>query len=106
MQTERIAKGVRFHSPRTELSLASVPGTMTINHEELTGNNIGGPIQLRTEAKNVQFERIAGDISIEDNNAEIELHPTTVGTINVVNHKGPIRLHLPPNANATLSART
>ena len=106
MQTERIPKGVHFHSPRTELALASVEGRMAIDSEEVNGERISGPIQLRTHAKNIQFGEVAGDVSIEDNDAEIEVQSKTPGNIVITNHKGPIRLLLPPNTNASLSART
>jgi len=106
MTVERIQKKVHFHSPRSEMEIGDVRGHLNIGNDDVEGDDIGGPIQLRTEAKNIRLQNFSGDLSIQDSNGKIELEPKKLGTITVANHDEGIDLLLPDNAHAAISART
>src|SRR5271154_3089223 len=66
-----IAAPVHFHSTRTDLEVASIPGDLAIDSGDLQLNNATGPARISTSAKDVECSAISGDLRVEDGDGEI-----------------------------------
>ncbi|HEY0565367.1 MAG TPA: DUF4097 family beta strand repeat-containing protein [Terriglobales bacterium] len=107
MHLQKIGKGVRFHSSRTDLELAKVEGEMEMSSGDLHATSIQGPVRLVTRSKNVNLERVSGDVDLENQNANVEIEPASpVGNVRVQNARGEITFTAPSNANFVLEARS
>jgi DUF4097 and DUF4098 domain-containing protein YvlB len=108
MNISRVAKPVRFQSSRTDLEIAKVDGEMTMESGDLRVTQLSGPVTLRTKSKDVHFDNFAGDLNLDDTNAEIDVRITKlpVGSIDITNRNGQISLTLPDKASASIDAET
>lgn len=107
MTLTHISKGVSFHSSRTDMELAALPGELTIESGEVRGKNLGGPVSLATRSKEITLEDIAGDLKIENSNGSVTYHAgKKLGQVDITNNRANVELSLPPNASFQLDART
>ncbi|MBV9669381.1 MAG: hypothetical protein JOZ43_00365 [Acidobacteriales bacterium] len=106
MRLQKIDKGVHFHSSRTDLELAKVEGELTMSSGDLQGTQVAGPVRVITRSKDIHFQRISGDVDIENQNASVELEPESpVGNVRVHNSRGPIEFVAPSGSGFVLQAR-
>jgi DUF4097 and DUF4098 domain-containing protein YvlB len=100
-----VSSQVHYRSTRTGIELASLPGDLTLDSDDLQVDNALGPVTITTRSKDVACTQIAGNAHLEDNNGEISLSTAgQPGTIQIENHNGRINLNLPANASFTLQA--
>ena len=105
---EKIGKGIRFKSSRTDLEFAKLDGSFVMDSGDLRADGIGGPVRLDTRSKDIHLEGVSGDVHLENRNGEVELHPdpkAPLGNIEISNKSGPIRVTLPSTASFQLDAR-
>jgi hypothetical protein len=101
----KIGKGVRFKSSRTDLEFVKLEGDMMMSRGDLRARNLTGPFRIDTRSKDIHLDDTVGDIRIENEHADVELHPKQVANIEVSNRSGGIRLVVPGNANFEVNAR-
>jgi DUF4097 and DUF4098 domain-containing protein YvlB len=106
MELARIAKQVHFNTSRTDLQFNRLDGEFNMQPDDLRANGLTGPFRLETKSKTVHLEDTTGDIHIQNRNASIELHPKSVGAIDVSNVHGEIKIALPANAAFQLDAQS
>ncbi len=107
VQLSKVGKTVRFKSSRTDMEFARLDGDFNMEQGDLRANSLVGPFRLHTRSKDIHLEDISGDINVENENAEVELHPKSpLGNVTVANHKGSIRFVVPPNANYQVDAHS
>jgi DUF4097 and DUF4098 domain-containing protein YvlB len=108
VNVEKIAKGVRFKSSRTDLEFARLNGSFVMDSGDLRADGVAGPLRLDTRSKDIHLEDVSGDVHLENRNGEVELHPdpkSPLGNIEISNKSGAIRVTLPSTANFQLDAR-
>lgn len=102
----KIAKGVHFHSARTEMEFGKIEGEMNMTTGELQATSVAGPVRVVTRSKDLHLQQVSGDVDLEDENASIELQPQMpLGAIRVQNKRGSIEFVAPDNSNFVLQAR-
>lgn len=107
LKLKDIAKGLRFHSSRTDLEIVKIDGDFDMSSGDLSANSITGPVRLVTRDKDIHLKEVTGDVHIENRNASVELSPSLpIGNVWVQNSSGSIDFAVPPNANFTLRAST
>jgi DUF4097 and DUF4098 domain-containing protein YvlB len=100
-----IAAPVHFHSSRTDLEVASIPGDLSIDSGDLQLNNATGPARISTSAKDVECTGIAGDLHVEDGDGDISVGAIApVGELQIHNRNGAIHLTVPQGAGFQLQA--
>jgi DUF4097 and DUF4098 domain-containing protein YvlB len=100
-----IASPVRFHSSRTDLEVASIPGDLSIDKGDLQLNNATGPAKISTSAKDIECTGITGDLHVEDRDGDISVGTVVpLGAIQIHNHNGAIHLTVPRGAGFQLQA--
>ncbi len=103
---ENVSGPVHLHTSVTSLDAAVLPGSLTLNDDDLRIAGAKGDVHVTTHSKDVDLSQIEGDMRVEDRDGAIRIAP--VGTYNVEarNSKGDVEITLPPNASATLSGQT
>ena len=103
---ENVAGPVHLHTTVTDLELVSLPGDMTLNSDDLRITEAKGPVHVVTHSKDINLSQIYGDSYVEDRNGRISVEPAGNYGVEAKNSKGDVEVTLPPNASATVIART
>ena len=103
---ENISGSVHLHTTVTDLELASLPGDMTLNSDDLRIAEAKGPVHVVTHSKDIDLSQIYGDSYVEDRNGRISVEPAGNYGVEAKNTKGDVEVTLPPNVSATVNART
>lgn len=105
---EKVDGGVNFRTNRTQFSLVKLAGEVDISPDsELTGSDITGPTRLKTSSRNVEFNRIAGDVDVNNSHGRVDVDSVApMGNVTVENRDGAVELTLPQQAGVTLDAET
>jgi DUF4097 and DUF4098 domain-containing protein YvlB len=103
---ESIHGPLHLHTSVTDLEVAELLGDMTLDSGDLRVNQAKGPVRVKTHSKDVDLNQIYGDSIVETSNGRISVEPAGAYSIEATNKKGDVEVTLPPNASATVSART
>ena len=103
---ETVAGPVHLHTSVTELQLASLPGDMTLDSDDLRVTEAKGTVHVTTHAKDVDLSQIYGDTTVENRDGSISIAPAGVYSIDARNSKGDVEVTLPPNGAGTVDGRT
>ena len=104
----KIAKPVRFESNVTQIRLEKLPGEMTLGLSTLTGTNLSGPVEVKTQTKDIRLTDVSESLTIDGQSGDVEITQTKppVPHIDVRTRSGDIELALPAAAKCTLTAST
>lgn len=103
---ENISGAVTLHTSVTEVQVASLPGDLTLNSDDLRVNEAKGSVHVVTHAKDVDLSQIYGDSYVENRDGRISVEPAGNFNIEAKNGKGDVEVTLPPNASASVDGRT
>jgi DUF4097 and DUF4098 domain-containing protein YvlB len=103
---ETVAGPIHLHTSVTDLEVAELPGDLTLDSDNLRVNVAKGQVRVATHSKDVDLNQIYGDISVEDRDGSISVEPAGVYGVDAKNSKGDVEVTLPPDASATVIART
>lgn len=103
---ETVSGAVHLHTPVTEVEIASLPGDMTLDSDNLRVNEATGAVRVTTHAKDVDLNQIYGDTYVQDRDGTISVEPAGAYAIEARNGKGDVEITLPPNAAGTVSGST
>jgi hypothetical protein len=108
LNLRRIAKSVKFQSPKTEFSVARLPGSVSMDLGNLTGEDLTGPIVLRSGSKDVRFERFTGELDLDVQRGEITLLPLSaaIAPMTIRTRTGNVEVVLPEATRFSLEAVT
>lgn len=104
----RIARNVRFESPRTEIRAAAVPGEMRLTLSQLALAQARGPVEIKAETKDLQLADIADSITVDLERGDVELRQPRpeLGRTEVRTRSGDVELAVPAAARFRLRATT
>ena len=103
---ENAAEQVSVHTPYTDVQIASLPGDMTLDSDNLRVSDAKGLVHVVTRSKDIDLSEIYGDTYVEGSNGTISVEPAGAYNVEAKNDKGDIELTLPPDASATVSGQT
>lgn len=109
VKLSKVAKGVKFHSSRTDLELARLDGDLDLDSSDLRASNVIGPTTLNVRSKDVNLESVAGPVRIQGEKSDITLQvgeKQTLGPIDISTNTGDVRLTLPSKANFQVQGAT
>lgn len=106
IRTDKIAKGVRFISRRTDLTLTQLNGHMEAGSGNLEIVDAAGNLALRTTSYDVTIENATGKVKVDNRNGEIQLRFSTPPKedVEITNSKGSIGISLPGSSNFEINA--
>ena len=103
---ENVTGDVHLHTSVTDLEVASLPGDLTLNSDDLRVTEAKGQVRVTTHSKDIDLSQIYGDTYVENRNGRISVSPAANFGVEAKNSKGDVEVTLPPNASATVNART
>ncbi|HUI76020.1 MAG TPA: DUF4097 family beta strand repeat-containing protein [Candidatus Acidoferrum sp.] len=106
IRAEKIAKGVRFLSQRSDLTLNQLTGHLEIGPGNLEIVDAPGNIALRTSSKDVSIENPTGRINLENRDASVEVRFSSPpkDEVNISNSSAGITLSIPGSASFEIQA--
>lgn len=103
---ENVSGAVHLHTSVTDLTIAALPGDMTLDSDDLRVNEATGAVHVTTHAKDVDLNQIYGDSYVNDRDGTISVEPAGPYGIEASNRKGDVEITLPPDASGTVDGRT
>ena len=103
---DKIAKGVRLISVKTDLTLSALSGHMEAGSGNLDIIDAPGNLELRTRDMEVNVENPGGKVKIDDRNAEINVRYSSVpkDDVTIANSSASISLTLPGSSSLEIQA--
>ncbi|HEY1239732.1 MAG TPA: DUF4097 family beta strand repeat-containing protein [Bryobacteraceae bacterium] len=104
---KNLAKPLQFEGARnTELNVAAVPGSISMDLGGITAENVVGPVRLVTSSRDIRLQGFTKSLNLETERGDIELQPGRVPLpqIEVHSRVGRIDLVLPEKAGFQLEA--
>lgn len=104
----RVAKPVRFDSSVTNIRFDGLPGEMRLSLNNMSAQNVTGPVEVRTRSKDVELADVAGAVKVETDRGDVAVRQSSgpKAPIQVEVRSGNIDLALPERASFTLDAET
>jgi DUF4097 and DUF4098 domain-containing protein YvlB len=101
IRADKVAKGLRFISQRTDLTLTSLTGHMEASSGNLEIVDAPGDITLRTNRYSVTIENATGKVKVDNRDGDVELRFSSApkADIEVTNTNASISLTLPESAS-------
>jgi len=103
---ENVSGPVSVHTSVTDVEVASLPGDLTLNSDDLRVTEARGQVRVTTHSKDVDLSQIYGDTYVEDRDGRISVEPAGVYGVEAKNGKGDVEITLPPNASANVDGHT
>ena len=106
IRAEKIGKGVRFVSLRTDLTLSQLTGHMEAGSGNMEIVDAPGNLTLRTHEEEVNVENPGGKVKIDNRNGNIELRFSSPpkDDIDITNASAGISISMPENSNFQIVA--
>jgi hypothetical protein len=108
LRFERVAKGVRFVSNRTDLTVSELSGRIEVSSGgNLTVSDARGNVTLTTRQRDVTLDNVSGHIHVEnrDGNVTLRFPQPPKEDIEIANQSGDVSLLLPEKSSFTINAR-
>jgi DUF4097 and DUF4098 domain-containing protein YvlB len=106
IRAEKIAKGVRFVSRRTDLTLSQLTGHMEAGSGNMEIVDAPGNLILRTHEEEITVENPGGKVKIDNRNGNIELRFSSPpkDDVDITNASAGISISMPENSNFQIVA--
>jgi len=106
VRAEKVAKGVRFVSHRTDLTLTQLSGHLEVGSGNLAVVDAPGNLNVRTHEEEISIENAGGKIKVDNRNGNVEVRFSfpPKEDIEVYNASAAITLGLPESANFEIVA--
>jgi Putative adhesin/Domain of unknown function (DUF5668) len=103
---DKIGKGVRLISVKTDLTLSALSGHMEAGSGNLDIIDAPGNLDLRTRNMELNLENPGGKVSIEDRNADVSVRYSAVpkDDVTITNASAAISLTLPASSSFEMQA--
>jgi DUF4097 and DUF4098 domain-containing protein YvlB len=106
IRADKVAKGVRFVSRRTDLTLTQLSGHMEVGSGNLEVVDAPGNLNVRTHEEEVSIENAGGKIKVDNRNGNVSVRFSSAPKedIEIYNASAAITLGLPESANFEIQA--
>jgi DUF4097 and DUF4098 domain-containing protein YvlB len=106
IRADKVAKGVRFISQRTDLTLTALTGHLEAGSGNIEIADAPGNLALRTNSYDVTIENAGGKVKVENRNGNVELRSPAPPKedIEITNSSAGITLSLPESSNFDILA--
>lgn len=102
---EKLAGATHLHSSRTDIQLAGLPGSVSLDGDDLTMENAKGPVMVGTAAKDVALRGVKGAIRVRNSNGSVTVKALSpLGAVDIQNSNGNVKLTLPADADFSIQA--
>jgi DUF4097 and DUF4098 domain-containing protein YvlB len=105
---ERLGGSTSFRTSRTEFTFQRLDGEVDISpHSDLTASQMVGPVVLKTRSRNINLDRVSGDLAVVDSDGSVEVGMAPpMGNVSIENKNGEVSLTVPEHGGLTIEAET
>ena len=105
---ERVNGQVKFKTSRTQFEAARIDGDFDVALDsDLEANQVLGPVLVSTRDRDINLDRVQGNVQIANRNGAVALTSATpLGQIDIANQHGSVDVGVPAGAGFTLNAQT
>jgi DUF4097 and DUF4098 domain-containing protein YvlB len=106
VRADKIAKGVRFISQRTDLTLSQLTGHMEAGSGNLEISDAPGNLSLRTNSYDVSIENASGKVKVENRNGNVDVRFSfpPKEEVEITNSSAAINLSIPESSSFEILA--
>src|SRR5215475_42303 len=106
VRADKVAKGVRFVSHRTDLTITQLGGHMEVGSGNVEIVDAPGNVNLRTHEEEISIENVSGKIKVDNRNGNIEVRFSSPPKedVEIYNASAAISLSMPSNSNFEIAA--
>jgi DUF4097 and DUF4098 domain-containing protein YvlB len=106
IRADKIAKGVRYVSQRSDITLSQLGGHLEMSSGNLEISDAPGNLQLRTNRYDMDLENLGGKAKIDNRDGSIEIRYSTPpkDDIEITNTNATISLSLPGSSSFEITA--
>jgi hypothetical protein len=106
IRADKVTKGVRFISQRTDLTLTQLGGHLELGSGTLEITDAPGNLQLRTNRYDLDIENVGGKVKLENRDGSIDLRYSAPprDDIDIANSNATISVSLPGSASFEINA--
>ena len=106
IRADKISKGVRFVSQRTDLTLTQLTGHLETGSGNLEIADAPGNLTLRTNSYDISIENAGGKLKVDNRNGNVEVRFSVPPKedIEITNSSSPITLSLPESSSFDIVA--
>lgn len=106
IRADKIAKGVRFVSQRTDLTITQLNGHLETGSGSLEIADTAGNLTLRTNSYDIAIENAGGKLKVDNRNGNIEVRfsQPPKDDVEITNSSAPITLSLPESSSFEIGA--
>ena len=106
IRAEKLAKGVRFVSQRTDLTLTELAGHLETGSGNLDIYDSAGHLTLRTNSYDINLDNVTGKIKLDNRRGNVRLRFASPPRedVEITNKSAGITLTLPANSAFTITA--
>jgi DUF4097 and DUF4098 domain-containing protein YvlB len=106
IRADKVARGVRFISQRTDLTLTQLSGHLELDSGNLEITDAPGNLQLRTNRYDLDIENVGGKAKIDSRDGSIDLRfpSPPKDDIEITNSNATISVSLPGSASFEITA--
>ena len=106
IRAEKIAKGVRFISNRTDLTLTQLTGHMEFSSGNIEIADAPGNLTLRTNKYDIDIENAGGKVDVQNHDASVDVRFSSLpkDDVQIINSNSSISLSLPGSSSFELVA--
>lgn len=106
IRADKIAKGVRFVSQRTDLTLSQLTGHMEAGSGNLEISDAPGNLSLRTNSYDVSIENASGKVKVENRNGNVDVRFSfpPKEDVEITNSSAAITLSIPESSSFDILA--
>ena len=98
---EHIRGPIKFHTSRTDFQLGRLDGDIEISpNADLSATDALGPVTLTTRNRNINLERIGGDVSVTNRNGSVDVSSAPpLSNVTVENRNGSVSIAVPEKSS-------
>jgi DUF4097 and DUF4098 domain-containing protein YvlB len=104
VRLSRIAKAVSFKTTRTDMDFSRLDGDLNLDSGDLEARSITGPLSLSTRSKDIRIDGVSSNVQIKNENGAVEIEINKLGSVEIQNSRGDIRVSVPEKASFQLEA--
>lgn len=102
---ENLNGPVHYHSSRTDIQLAQLAGSLSLDDGDMTLDNVTGPISIATRDMEIQLRRVSGAVQVHNSNGGIDVSALApIAAMSIENKNGSVRVAVPANAKFSVDA--
>lgn len=108
IQLHNLAKPIRMHNDRVDLSIEKIPGDVRMGLGDFTGSNLVGPVHLSGRSRDVTISDFTNVLDVVIDSGDVNVRPGVLplARMDVQTRSGNVTLSLPGAAKYDLTAST